>query len=163
METMEDTSKAMLVIDGASLLRVIMAEEEQVQTTWLLWHFQTQRAKPNFDDKGCVDTWSSKAMTVKAFRVLTILEPRRVEENLRINGFLENKPMIEGTGPKWLVDIDSLTQSMNYVPVTAGTVSNDSVGTSEENSQDCIVMPIWKDTSYLDSPTKNVDNGEPNC
>ncbi|GKC03791.1 putative ribonuclease H-like domain-containing protein, partial [Tanacetum coccineum] len=22
-------------------------------------------------------------------------------------------------------------------------------------------MPIWKDTSYLDSPTKNVDNGEP--
>ncbi|GJZ81797.1 hypothetical protein Tco_0646791 [Tanacetum coccineum] len=42
METMEDTSKAMLVIDGASLLRVIMAEEEQVQTTWLLWHFQTQ-------------------------------------------------------------------------------------------------------------------------
>ncbi|GKF81527.1 hypothetical protein Tco_0240129, partial [Tanacetum coccineum] len=49
-------------------------------------------------------------------------------------GFLENKPMIEGTGPKWLFDIDSLTQSMNYVPVTAGTVSNDSAGTSEENS-----------------------------
>ncbi|GJR81360.1 putative ribonuclease H-like domain-containing protein [Tanacetum coccineum] len=42
-----------------------------------------------------------------------------------------------------------------------GTVSNDSAGTSEENSQDCIVMPIWKDTSYFDSPTKDVDNGEP--
>ncbi|GJT42312.1 hypothetical protein Tco_0951027, partial [Tanacetum coccineum] len=28
-------------------------------------------------------------------------------------------------GPKWLFDIDSLTQSMNYVPVTTGTVSND--------------------------------------
>ncbi|GJW57830.1 hypothetical protein Tco_0104561 [Tanacetum coccineum] len=69
--------------------------------------------------------------------------------------------MIEGTGPKWLFDIDSLTQSMNYVPVTAGTVSNDSVGKSEENSQDSIVMPIWKDTSYFDSPTKDVDNGEP--
>ncbi|GKB40158.1 hypothetical protein Tco_0885100 [Tanacetum coccineum] len=69
--------------------------------------------------------------------------------------------MIEGNGPKWLFDIDSLTQSMNYVPVTAGTVSNDSAGTSEENSQDCIVMPIWKDTSYFDSPTKDVDNGEP--
>ncbi|GJT71862.1 putative ribonuclease H-like domain-containing protein [Tanacetum coccineum] len=34
-------------------------------------------------------------------------------------------------------------------------------GTSEEISQDCIVMPIWKDTSYFDSPTKDVDNGEP--
>ncbi|GJV07502.1 putative ribonuclease H-like domain-containing protein [Tanacetum coccineum] len=44
--------------------------------------------------------------------------------------------------------------------VTIGTVSNDSAGTSVENSQDCIVMPIWKDTSYFDSPTKDVDNGE---
>ncbi|GKF72358.1 hypothetical protein Tco_0208472, partial [Tanacetum coccineum] len=40
-------------------------------------------------------------------------------------GFLENKPMIEGNGPKWLFDLDSLTQSMNYVPVVAGTFSND--------------------------------------
>ncbi|GKB50500.1 putative ribonuclease H-like domain-containing protein, partial [Tanacetum coccineum] len=31
--------------------------------------------------------------------------------------FRENKPMIEGNGPKWLFDLDSLTQSMNYVPV----------------------------------------------
>ncbi|GJY67036.1 putative ribonuclease H-like domain-containing protein [Tanacetum coccineum] len=45
--------------------------------------------------------------------------------------------------------------------VTAGTISNDSAGTSEEISQDCIVMPIWKDTSYFDSSTKDVDNGEP--
>ncbi|GKG15391.1 hypothetical protein Tco_0357714, partial [Tanacetum coccineum] len=69
--------------------------------------------------------------------------------------------MIEGIGLKWLFDIDSLTQSMNYVPVTTCTVSNDSAGTSVENSQDCIVMPIWKDTSYFDSPTKDADNGEP--
>ncbi|GJR12364.1 putative ribonuclease H-like domain-containing protein, partial [Tanacetum coccineum] len=34
-------------------------------------------------------------------------------------------------------------------------------GTSEENSQECIVMLIWKDTSYFDSPTENVDNGKP--
>ncbi|GJX74117.1 retrovirus-related pol polyprotein from transposon TNT 1-94 [Tanacetum coccineum] len=36
-----------------------------------------------------------------------------------------------------------------------------STGTSEEISQDCIVMPIWKDASYFDSPYKDVDNGEP--
>ncbi|GJZ81442.1 putative ribonuclease H-like domain-containing protein, partial [Tanacetum coccineum] len=95
----------------------------------------------------------------KAFRVYNT-RTKRVEENLHV-GFLENKPMIEGTGPKWLFDIDSLTQSMNYVPVTAGKVSNDFAGTSEEHSQDCIVMPIWKYTSYFDSPTKDVDNSEP--
>ncbi|GJX87981.1 putative ribonuclease H-like domain-containing protein [Tanacetum coccineum] len=47
-----------------------------------------------------------------------------------------------------------------YKLVTSDTISNDSAGTSEEISQDCIVMPIWKDTSYFDSPTKDVDNGE---
>ncbi|GJY89902.1 putative ribonuclease H-like domain-containing protein [Tanacetum coccineum] len=31
----------------------------------------------------------------------------------------------------------------------------------EEINQDCIVMPIWKDASYFDSPTKDVDNDEP--
>ncbi|GJR54823.1 putative ribonuclease H-like domain-containing protein [Tanacetum coccineum] len=112
-----------------------------------------------FDGKSDEGFFVGYSLSSKAFRVYNT-RTKRVEENLHI-GFLENKPMIEGTGPKWLFDIDSLTQSMNYVPVTAGTVSNNSAGTSEENSQECIVMPIWKDTSYFDSPTKNVDNGEP--
>ncbi|GKA26035.1 putative ribonuclease H-like domain-containing protein [Tanacetum coccineum] len=70
-------------------------------------------------------------------------ETRRVEKNSLI-GFLENKPMIEGNGPKWLFDIDSLTQSMNYVPVAAGTIINEST-----------------DASYFDSLSNDVDNGEP--
>ncbi|GKG08493.1 putative ribonuclease H-like domain-containing protein, partial [Tanacetum coccineum] len=99
------------------------------------------------------------SLSSKAFRVYKT-RTNRVEENLHI-GFLENKPTIEWNGPKWMFDIDSLTQSMNYVPVTAGTVSNDSADTSEENSQDYTVMPIWIDTSYFDSITKDVHNGEP--
>ncbi|GJU31750.1 putative ribonuclease H-like domain-containing protein [Tanacetum coccineum] len=31
----------------------------------------------------------------------------------------------------------------------------------EDISQDCIVMPIWKDASYFDLPSKDVGNGEP--
>ncbi|GJR88439.1 retrovirus-related pol polyprotein from transposon TNT 1-94, partial [Tanacetum coccineum] len=58
----------------------------------------------------------------KAFRVYNI-RTRKVQENLHV-GFLENKPMLEGNGPKWLFDLDSLTQSMNYVPVVAGSSSN---------------------------------------
>ncbi|GJV30217.1 putative ribonuclease H-like domain-containing protein [Tanacetum coccineum] len=112
-----------------------------------------------FDSKSDEDFFVGYSLSSKAFRVYNT-KTKRVEENLHIE-FLENKPMIERTGPKWLFDIDSLTQSMNYVPVTAGIVSNVSVGQSEENSQDSIVMPIWKDTSYFDSPTKDVDNGEP--
>ncbi|GJV79153.1 putative ribonuclease H-like domain-containing protein [Tanacetum coccineum] len=76
----------------------------------------------------------------------------------------ENKPMIEGNGPKWLFDLDSLTQSMNYVPVVAETFSNDFAGIQgvsesstssqqDQENQDCIVMPIWKDASYFGAAT----------
>ncbi|GJS01583.1 retrovirus-related pol polyprotein from transposon TNT 1-94 [Tanacetum coccineum] len=51
------------------------------------------------------------SLSSKAFRVYNT-RTRKVQENLHI-GFLENKPMIEGNGPKWLFDLDSLTQSMN--------------------------------------------------
>ncbi|GJY59316.1 ribonuclease H-like domain-containing protein [Tanacetum coccineum] len=75
-------------------------------------------------------------------------------------------------GPKWLFNIDVLTKSMNYVSVVAGTNSNDFVGTKESigaghssketrSSQDCILMPLWKDGSLFDSSSKNASNDEP--
>ncbi|GJR31368.1 ribonuclease H-like domain-containing protein [Tanacetum coccineum] len=62
----------------------------------------------------------------KAFRVFNTIT-RKVEENLHIN-FLENKPNVVGSGPEWLFDIDSLTKSMNYKPVTAGNQTNVDAG-----------------------------------
>ncbi|GKB44108.1 putative ribonuclease H-like domain-containing protein, partial [Tanacetum coccineum] len=44
---------------------------------------------------------------------------------------------------------------------SAGTQGELNAGTLEEISQDCIMMPIWKDASYFDSPSKDVDIGEP--
>ncbi|GJS94030.1 putative ribonuclease H-like domain-containing protein [Tanacetum coccineum] len=82
------------------------------------------------------------SLNSKAFRVYNI-RTRKVEENLHIR-FLEDKPIIVGDGPKWLFDIDVLTKSMNYVPVVAGTNSNDLV-----------------DGSLFDSSLKNASNDEP--
>ncbi|GJW51264.1 putative ribonuclease H-like domain-containing protein [Tanacetum coccineum] len=109
------------------------------------------------------------SLSSKAFRVYNT-RTRKVEENLHI-GFLEDKPMPEGIGPKWLFDIDSLTQSMNYIPVTAGTSTNESASTQEDlntctftekegTSQYGIVMPIWKDVSYFDSSSKDANHNE---
>nr|GEV96090.1 retrovirus-related Pol polyprotein from transposon TNT 1-94 [Tanacetum cinerariifolium] len=58
----------------------------------------------------------------KAFRVFNS-RTRIVQETLHVN-FLENKPNIAGSGPTWLFDIDSLTRTMNYQPVTAGNQTN---------------------------------------
>ncbi|GJU69837.1 hypothetical protein Tco_1256096 [Tanacetum coccineum] len=59
----------------------------------------------------------------KAFRVFNT-RTKKVEENLHIK-FLENKPNVAGSGLEWLFDIDSLTKSMNYEPVSAGEYTND--------------------------------------
>ncbi|GJS41400.1 putative ribonuclease H-like domain-containing protein [Tanacetum coccineum] len=58
----------------------------------------------------------------KAFRVFNT-RTRKVEENLHIT-FLENKPNVVGSGPNWLFNIDLLTNSMNYKPVTTGNQTN---------------------------------------
>ncbi|GJZ30046.1 ribonuclease H-like domain-containing protein [Tanacetum coccineum] len=123
-----------------------------------------------FDGKSDDGFFVGYSLNSKAFRVYNI-RTRKVEENLHIR-FLEDKPIIAGDGPKWLFDIDVLTKSMNYVPVVAGTNSNDSVGTEESvgtchssketgSSQDYILMPLWKDGSLFDSSSKNASNDEP--
>nr|GFC71346.1 retrovirus-related Pol polyprotein from transposon TNT 1-94 [Tanacetum cinerariifolium] len=50
----------------------------------------------------------------KAFRVFNS-KTRIVQETLHVN-FMENKPNVAGSGPAWLFDIDSLSQTMNYHP-----------------------------------------------
>ncbi|GJR79893.1 ribonuclease H-like domain-containing protein [Tanacetum coccineum] len=143
---------------------------ENDQTYVACLKVKQHKASCKFDGKSDEGFFAGYSLSSKAFRVYNI-RTKRVEENLHI-GFLENKPMIEGNGLKWLFDIDSLTQSINYVPVAAGTILNESTGTQgelnaststqkEEISQGCIVMPIWKDASYFDLPSKDVGNGEP--
>ncbi|GKD34067.1 putative ribonuclease H-like domain-containing protein, partial [Tanacetum coccineum] len=123
-----------------------------------------------FDGKSDDGFFVGYSLNSKAFRVYNI-RTRKVEENLHVR-FLEDKPIIAGDGPKWLFDIDVLTESMNYVPVVAGTNYNDFVGTKESigaglssketgSSQDYILMPLWKDGSLFDSSSKNAKDDEP--
>nr|GFA23208.1 ribonuclease H-like domain-containing protein [Tanacetum cinerariifolium] len=74
----------------------------------------------------------------KAFRVFNS-RTRIVQETLHIN-FLENQPNVAGSGPKWLFDIDTFTQSMNYQPVVAGNQPNHSAG---ESTQQYVLLPLW--------------------
>ncbi|GJW35288.1 putative ribonuclease H-like domain-containing protein [Tanacetum coccineum] len=123
-----------------------------------------------FDGKSNDGFFVGYSLTSKAFRVYNI-RTRKVEENLHIR-FLENKPIVTGDGSKWLFDIDSLRKLMNYMPVVAGTNSNDFFGSEESNdaghtskdiefSQDNIVMPLWKDGSMFDSSSRNSYDDEP--
>nr|GEX19786.1 putative ribonuclease H-like domain-containing protein [Tanacetum cinerariifolium] len=124
-------------------------------------------------DKGFFVGYSTNSKTFRVYNSRT----RKVEENLHIK-FLENKPLIPGDGPKWLFDIDTLTESMTYVPVIACTNFNDfarkgasfDAGQSSMEtrpSQDYILMPLWNDgspfnSSQKDSDGDNQDNDGPN-
>ncbi|GJU89154.1 putative ribonuclease H-like domain-containing protein [Tanacetum coccineum] len=92
---------------------------------------EASKKQCKFDGKSDEGFFVGYSFSSKAYRVYNT-RTRRVEENLLI-GFLENKPMIEGNGPKWLFDIDSLTQSMNYVPVTADDSSTKDVNAAGQH------------------------------
>nr|GEX74359.1 hypothetical protein [Tanacetum cinerariifolium] len=88
-----------------------------------------------FDVKGDEGYFIGYSMSSKAFRVFN-KRTKKVEENLYVN-FLENKLIEKGAGLNWLFDIDTLTNSMNYVPVVvAGTSSTNISDTSPGNSGD---------------------------
>ncbi|GJU77547.1 retrovirus-related pol polyprotein from transposon TNT 1-94 [Tanacetum coccineum] len=78
-----------------------------------------------FDGKADVGFFIGYSINSKALRVFNT-RTRNVEENMHIT-FLENKPNVAGSRPDWLFDIDLLTNSMNYEPVTSSkdVVAND--------------------------------------
>ncbi|GJZ93648.1 putative ribonuclease H-like domain-containing protein [Tanacetum coccineum] len=96
----------------------------------------------------------------KAFRVFNS-RIRKVEENLHIK-FLENKSNVARSGPEWLFDIDSLTKSINYEPVTTGNQTNDDkgietninagkAGQEKESDHEYILLPFMPSDSPLSS------------
>jgi hypothetical protein len=113
-----------------------------------------------FDGKADEGFFVGYSLNSKAFRVYNI-RTKKVEESLHIE-FLENKSNVEGQGPKWLFDLESLTHSMNYVPVVAeindfsGSQATDEARLDKKTHQDYVMMPTWSNTSVESTST----NGE---
>nr|GEW89170.1 hypothetical protein [Tanacetum cinerariifolium] len=105
--------------------------------------FNTLDHLGKFDGKADEGFLVRYSVNSKAFRVFNS-RIRKVKENLHVN-FLENKPNVVGSGPKWLFDIDSLTKSMNYEPVSAGNQSNgDAAKVKKVNDQEQIQALVDK-------------------
>nr|GFA05660.1 hypothetical protein [Tanacetum cinerariifolium] len=111
-----------------------------------------------FEAKGDKGYFIGYSMSSKAFRVFN-KRTRRVEENLHVE-FLENKAIEKGVSPNWLFDIDSLTKSINYVPVDAGKNSTNLSGTKNAANQEVkkdvsslryIILPNWAHDALLES------------
>nr|GEU39874.1 putative ribonuclease H-like domain-containing protein [Tanacetum cinerariifolium] len=102
-----------------------------------------------FDGKADEGFLVGYSVSSKAFRVFNS-RTQIIQETLHIN-FLKNKPNVTGSGPTWLFDIDTLTKSMNYQPVTVGNQYNPNASvqekfvaekTGEENVQQYVLFPL---------------------
>nr|GEU95912.1 hypothetical protein [Tanacetum cinerariifolium] len=116
-----------------------------------------------FDAKGDEGYFVGYSLSSKASMVFN-KRTKKLEENLHVD-FLENKLIEKGAGPNWLFDIDTLTNSMNYVPVVvAGTSSTNISGTKDVASQAVkkyvsslkyIALPNWFHEAHME--TRNSD------
>ncbi|GJW11710.1 putative ribonuclease H-like domain-containing protein [Tanacetum coccineum] len=101
-----------------------------------------------FDGKADEGFLVGYSINSRAFRVFNT-RTRKVEENLHIT-FLENKPNVAGNEPDWLFNIDLLTNSMNYEPVTAGNQTNGNAGIKDNvdavPTQKYILLPLLSDS-----------------
>ncbi|GJZ90010.1 putative ribonuclease H-like domain-containing protein [Tanacetum coccineum] len=131
-----------------------------------------------FEEKSDEGFLVGYSLNNKAFRVYN-LETKRVEENLHIN-FLENKPNVAGKGPNWMFDLDYLTDSMNYQPVTAENKANKTAGLKEANhsagtqdnidagnskieaepAQEYFVLPLWSSYTSTVKSSEAKNGGE---
>ncbi|GJX74252.1 ribonuclease H-like domain-containing protein [Tanacetum coccineum] len=118
------------------------------------------------------------SLNSKAFRVYNLVT-KKVEVNLHVK-FLEEKPNVKRVGYRWMFDIDYLTDSMNYIPVSlknqtnphagtsevtnsAGTLQTSNANASEEEDEveELIVVPtIVKHTSSKVGPRKSSTNSK---
>ncbi|GJT41388.1 ribonuclease H-like domain-containing protein [Tanacetum coccineum] len=104
-----------------------------------------------FDGKSNEGYLLGYSTSSKAFRVYN-KRTKRVEENLHIN-FPEDQPNVARTGPNWMFNLDFLTTSMNYTPVSvenqvimdAGTQDSYVAGSSGKDkgpTQEYILLPL---------------------
>ncbi|GKF66855.1 hypothetical protein Tco_0193372, partial [Tanacetum coccineum] len=79
------------------------------------------------------------------------------------------KDYLLGSGPNWLFDIDSLTESMNYKPVVTRNQSNGNAGTKSRDDagkasietvpgKDYIQLPLWTANPPFSQSTKSSPN-----
>ncbi|GKE12105.1 putative ribonuclease H-like domain-containing protein [Tanacetum coccineum] len=105
-----------------------------------------------FDGKADEGFFVRYSMVSKAMRVFN-KRTRIIEETLNIR-FLENTPNVTGNGPDWLFDVDSLTKSMNYVPIVTGNQTKGIAGKRDnivagqakkktKPKQEYILIPIY--------------------
>ncbi|GKB79610.1 putative ribonuclease H-like domain-containing protein [Tanacetum coccineum] len=69
--------------------------------------------------------------------------------------FLKEKPNVKGVGYRWMFDIDYLTDSMNYIPMSLENQTNQHSGTSEVTNPNAGTSEVTTSACTLQTPNAN--------
>ncbi|GJW51524.1 putative ribonuclease H-like domain-containing protein [Tanacetum coccineum] len=109
-----------------------------------------------FDGKSDEGFLVGYSVNSKAFRVYNLVT-KRVEVNLHVN-FLEEKPNVQGIGHRWMFDLDYLTDSMNYIPVSlqnqANPAGSKEVFDIDEQTEEAADLMVVSSTSLTEATRK---------
>ncbi|GJU31465.1 ribonuclease H-like domain-containing protein [Tanacetum coccineum] len=109
-----------------------------------------------FDEKSDEGFLVGYSVNSKAFRVYNLVT-KRVEVNLHVN-FLEEKPNVQGIGHRWMFDLDYLTDSMNYIPVSlqnqANPAGSKEVIDIDEQTEEAADLMVVSSTSLKEATRK---------
>ncbi|GJY42153.1 hypothetical protein Tco_0429423, partial [Tanacetum coccineum] len=103
-----------------------------------------------FDGKSDEGYLLGYSTTSKAFRVYN-KRTKRVEENMDID-FLEDQPNVAGSGPDWMFNLDFLTNTMNYIPVS---VENQVNMDADQGFQEKMLFKLHKKKPFENFPKDN--------
>ncbi|GJS89236.1 hypothetical protein Tco_0771872 [Tanacetum coccineum] len=120
----EDYDGGFVSLEMVKLLEKVKSAESSRKDNHLQWDHLGK-----FDGKADEGFFVGYSVVSKAMRVFN-KRTRIVKETLNIR-FLENCHLCEGNEPDEIFNVDSLTKSMNYVPVVAKNQTNDIAGTRD--------------------------------
>ncbi|GJT88798.1 retrovirus-related pol polyprotein from transposon TNT 1-94 [Tanacetum coccineum] len=111
-----------------------------------------------FDGKSDEGFLVGYSVNSKAFRVYNLVT-KRVEVNLHVN-FLKEKPNVQGIGHRWMFDLDYLTDSMNYIPVSlqnqANPAGSKEVIDIDEQTDEAAELMVVSSTSRKAAVSENI-------
>ncbi|GJX84832.1 ribonuclease H-like domain-containing protein [Tanacetum coccineum] len=95
----------------------------------------------NMEDRGIFDSGCSGHMTGNKDHLDDFEECKGGSVTFGgSKGYITEKPNVKGVGYRWIFDIDYLTDSMNYIPVSLENQTNPHAGTLEVTNSACTLQ-----------------------
>ncbi|GJY07255.1 uncharacterized mitochondrial protein-like protein [Tanacetum coccineum] len=131
-------------------LEQIIGDIQSTPQTRRMIKIEPKKVTQALTDLSWIEAMQDELLQFKLQKVWTLVELPYGKRAIGTKWVYRNKKDDRGSGPDWLFDIDLLTNSMNYKPVTAGNQTNRNAGIKDNvddvPTQQYILLPLLSDS-----------------